>query len=138
MNRLDILGSWLISIIWVLMKQVEMQVIYSIKVMKRQLMFTASYILFDLGHLDGRIFFLQSMCNPAELITRLYKETHHHTRNLHLSGLSGECLWFYTHAVKTANKRQIYCQSIKSIFLVPEVPFLAMILHNSRDIAQSS
>lgn len=133
MNRLDILGSWLISIIWVLMKQVEMQVIYAIKVMKRQLMFTVAHILFDLGHFDGRIFFLQSMCNPAEPITRLYKETHHHTRNLHLSGLSWECLWFHTHAVKSANKRQIYCQSTKSIFLVPEVPSFAMILPDSRD-----
>lgn len=78
-------------------------------------------------------FFLQSMCNPAEPITRLYKETHHYTRNLHLSGLSWECLWFHTHAVKSANKRQIYCQSMKSIFLVPEVPSLAMILPDSRD-----
>lgn len=74
------------------MKQVEMQVIYAIKVMKRHLMFTAAHILFDLGHLDGRMIFLLSLCNPAEPIARLYKESDYHTRNLQLSGLSLECL----------------------------------------------
>lgn len=64
----------------------------AIKVMKQQLMFTAVHILFDSGHLDGRIFFLQNMCNHAKPITRLYKESDHYTRNMHLYSLSRECL----------------------------------------------
>lgn len=43
-------------------------------------MFKSANILFDLGHLDRRIFFFfQNVCNDAKSITRLYKESDHYT-----------------------------------------------------------